>query len=595
KQLSAHSLKFGFSMEFGYENGPGAGGWVTAPQFSFSQGFTSGPNVVPGLTTSGNALASLLLGTGSGGNGAITAPLAEGHHDYGLYLQDAWRVNRRLTLNVGLRYELQQPSTDRYNRYSSFNSTIPSPLAGPAGLPLKGGLVFLKDTNLGRGAWDTQHTNFSPRVSFAYKLTDKLVARGGYGIFYLPLLGLGTLDGYSLNTNFQTSVGGAGQVPLDVLSNPFPRGLQAPPGSALGLLTDVGAGVPFQQRHSPNGYVENYSFDLQYQIGSSSVLEVGYSGNQGHHLTYNASINVDQLNPQYLSLGNQLNAQVPNPFYGTAGATGVYTGPTTALWRLLVPYPQFTGVSLQAPPAANSNFNALIVKFSHRMSHGLTTMVNYQFAKAIDDASETQAWEEHDSGTRDAYNWNLDRSISAHDIPQSLALTLVYDIPVGKGRTFGTNMNKIVEGVAGGWQVASIMNWQTGIPDYMTAPGNGFGFAYQPPNITKGSDIPVQNQSVQEWFNTAAFSKPATYTIGTAPRRITQLRQDGVHSADVSVMKNFMVREPLKLQVRAEFFNISNTPQFAAPNTSVGSNTFGQVTGLWNTPRDIQFGLRLDF
>ena len=174
-------------------------------------------------------------------------------------------------------------------------------------------------------------------------------------------------------------------------------------------------------------------------------------------------------------------------------------------------------------------------------------------------------------------------------------MTFVYDLPVGKGRTFGANMNKVAEGVVGGWHIASVMNFQNGIPDHMTAPGNGFGFAYQPPNIANNTAVAISNPTVQQWFNTAALTAPAPYTIGNAARRITQLRQDGVHAADVSVMKTFMIREPLKLQFRAEFFNISNTPQFSAPNTSVGSSTFGQVTGLWNTPRDVQFGLRLDF
>ena len=409
------------------------------------------------------------------------------------------------------------------------------------------------------------------------------------------MLGIGTLDGYSLTTQWQTSVGGAGLQPLNYLSNPFPTGIQQPLGNAQGLLTDVGNSVPFQERNYPNGYVENYSFDLQYQLGQNSVLEVGYSGNQGHHLTYNASINIDQLPTQYLSLGNQLNAQVPNPFYGTAGAVGVYTTPTTAQWRLLTPYPQFTGVSVIAPPAANSTYNAMVVKFARRLSNGLSTIVNYQWSKAIDDASETQAWEVGDTGTRDAYNWNLDRSISAHDIPQSLALTLVYDIPVGKGRTFGANLNKFAQAVVGGWQVASIMNFQNGIPVHMSAPGNGFGFAWQPPNIANVNAVSIANPTVEKWFNTQALTAPAPYTIGNADRRITQLRQDGVHSADVSIIKNFIVREPLKVQFRAEFFNITNTPQFAAPNTSVGSSTFGQVTGLWSPPRDVQFGLRLEY
>jgi hypothetical protein len=156
-------------------------------------------------------------------------------------------------------------------------------------------------------------------------------------------------------------------------------------------------------------------------------------------------------------------------------------------------------------------------------------------------------------------------------------------------------MHPVAEAILGGWQVSGLIRLQDGIPDPMSAPGNGFGFAYNPPNITSGSDVPIGNQSVGEWFNVNAFSKPAPFTIGTAPRRITQLRQDGVHSADIALMKNFVVREPLKLQFRTEFFNMTNTAQFSAPNTSVGSSTFGQVTSQGNSPRQIQFGLKLSF
>ncbi len=595
KELSAHSIKFGYSMSYIYENGPGAGGWVTAPQFYFDQNMTSGPNYVPGNVTSGNSLASLLLGTGSHGNTAYTAPLAESHHAYGLYLQDAWRVNQRLTLNLGLRYELQKPSTDRYNRYSSFSTSVISPLAAQTGLDLHGGLTYLQGGNLGRNPWDSQNLNFAPRVSLAYKLTDKLVLRTGYGIFFLPLLGIGSLEGYSSNTAWQSSVGGAGIVPLNLLSNPYPTGLSPVAGSSQGLLTDVGRGVPFQQRTYQNAYVQNYSFDLQYQLSHSSVLQVGYSGNQSRHLAFGGSININQLPTKYLSLGSQLNNQVTNPFYGTAGAQGFLAGPTVAAWRLLTPYPQFDAVSLIAPPAASASYNALLIKYTKHFTNGLSAVVNYQRSKAIDDSSETQAWEVGDNGPRDAYNWRLERSISAHDIPNSFAAAIVYDLPVGKGRMFGSSMNRYANAVVGGWQVSTLMNFQSGIPINMSAPGNGYGFAYQPPNISSFSAVPLSNPTVQRWFNTAAFSQPAPYTIGSAPRRITQLRQDGVHSADVSLTKSFAIFESLRLQFLAQFFNISNTPQFAAPNTFVGSNNFGQVTSTYNDARDIQFALKLTF
>jgi hypothetical protein len=265
-------------------------------------------------------------------------------------------------------------------------------------------------------------------------------------------------------------------------------------------------------------------------------------------------------------------------------------------WRLLVPYPQYTGINLDiSTPGGFSSYNALVLRFTKRFSNGLNLIASYQWAKAIDDTSEAQSWEVNDPGPRDIANWKLERSISAHDIPQAVALTMLYELPIGKGKPIGSNLNRVADAVVGGWQVSGLIRIQNGIPDPMSAPGNGFSFAYNPPNISSGPDVTISNQSVGEWFNVNAFSKPAPFTIGTAPRRIPQLRQDGVHSADIALMKNFLLREPLKLQFRTEFFNLTNTAQFSAPNTSVGSSTFGQVTSQGNSPRQIQFGVKLSF
>jgi len=595
KQWNAHSVKFGFTLELAYQNGPGDGGWLRAPTFSFDQGLTSGAAVLPGTTTSGNAVASLLLGFGSGGSAPYPAPLAEGHHYYGLYVQDAWRVSNRLTVDYGLRWDIQGSTTDRYDRFSTFLFDAPAPMTVP-GMNLRGAIQFVDSNN--RGIWDTDLHNFAPRIGLSYKLTDKIVVRTGYGIYFVPVLGDENPIGFSTNTPWQSTAAGDGIHPGDPISNPFPNGFIPAIGKSQGAATGLGQGLSSFPRSHPSGYLQSYSLDVQYELSPNTLIELGYSGNQGRKLSLAyQNLHVDQLPAQYLSLGTQLNQTVPNPFYSVIPAANgaTLTGPTVPRWRLLVPYPQYTGVNLDiSTPGGASSYNALVARFTKRFSSGLNIIASYQWSRAIDDTSEAQSWEVNDPGPRDMANWSLERSISAHDIPQALAVTMLYEFPVGRGKPLGSHMPGVAEAVLGGWQMSGLMRYQNGIPDPMSAPGNGFAFAYNPPNITNGSDVPVSNQTVEQWFNVNAFSKPAPFTIGSAPRRITQFRQDGVHSADVALMKNFVVREPVKLQFRVEFFNLTNTPQFSAPNTSVGSNTFGQVTSQGNSPRQIQFGLKLN-
>ncbi len=594
KIWSSHTVKFGGDLEFSYQNGPGDGGWLRAPTFNFDQNLTSGPTVVPGATTSGNAVASLLLGYGSGGSAPHPAPIAEGHRDYALYAEDTWRVSKRLTVDYGLRWEIQGPTTDRYNRFSTFLFNAPSPISVP-GFNLQGALSFAN----GHQMWNTDWNEFAPRIGLAYKLTDKLVFRTGFGIFYVPSLGDENPIGYSTNTPWVSTAAGNGITPGNPISNPFPTGFIPAVGNSLGAATGLGQGITAVLTNHPNGYTENYSADFQYQLSNNTLLELGYSGNQGRKLSLSyGGLNLNQLPTQDLSLGTQLYQNVPNPFYNVlpASSGGTLAGPTIPLWRLLVRYPQYTGVNLDtSTPGGFSSYNALVARFTKRFSNGLNLIVSYQWAKAIDDTSEAQAWEVGDSGPRDVNNWALERSLSAHDIPQAVAITMLYDLPVGRGKAFGSNLNPIVDAFIGGWQLSGLLTYQSGIPIPMSAPGNGFNFAYNPPNITNGSAVSINNPTVNEWFNVGAFSQPAPFTIGSAPRRITQLRQDGTHNTDISLLKNFKVWEPVNLQFRADFINLTNTPQFGAPNTAVGSSTFGQVTYQANAPRAIQFGVRLSF
>ncbi len=594
KTWSTHTVKFGGDLELSYQNGPGDGGWLRAPTFNFDQGLTSGPAVLPGTTTSGNAVASLLLGYGSGGSAPHPASLAEAHHDYALYAEDAWRVNGRMTVNYGLRWEIQGPTTDRYDRFSTFLFNAPSPISVP-GMNLQGAMSFAN----GHQMWNTDWHNFAPRIGVNYKLTDKLVFRTGFGIFFVPSLGDENPIGFSTNTPWLSTAAGNGITPGNPISNPFPNGFIPIAGKSQGAATGLGQGITAVLSNHPNGYTQNYSADIQYQLSNNMVLELGYSGNQGRKLSLAyQNMNLNQLPPQDLSLGTQLFKSVPNPFYNVipASAGGTLAGPTVPLWRLLVRYPQYTNVNLDvSTPGGFSSYNALVATFTKRFSNGLNLITSYQWSKAIDDTSEAQSWEVGDQGARDINNWALERSLSAHDIPQSVAITMLYDLPIGRGKAIGSNLNRVVDAFVGGWQVSALMNFQNGIPIPMSAPGNGFGFAYNPPNITSGSAVSISNPTIYEWFNVNAFSKPASFTIGSAPRRITQLRQDGTHNADVSLNKNFKIWEAINLQFRTDFFNLTNTPQFGAPNTFVGSSTFGQVTYQANSPRAIQFGLKLTF
>jgi hypothetical protein len=591
KQLGSHGLKFGFIIESQQVNSTD----VNSATFNFTRGMTSGPTAAVSSTTTGNAIASLLLGAGSSGSAPNSARLALTEKYFAWYLADTWKLGR-LTLNYGLRYEIQNAATERYNRLNNFDYTAVNPLSQQTGLDLRGGLDYLNNSN--RGQWDTHYNNVAPRVGLSYKLTDKLVFRSGYGIYFTPAwAGAFSADGYSVSTPWVTSVGGAGLVPQDLLSNPFPSGLLSPPGGSQGLLTLVGQGVNSITRWRPTPYVQSFSADFQYQLTPSTVVELGYSGVLGRKLFYGYGLNVNQLDPRYLSLGAALDAPVANPFAGLI-TSGSLAGATIPRNQLLRPFPQFTSVNLSGlTPGASSSYNALTFKFSRRFSAGLQAIVTYQFSKAIDNASETQSWEISDA-QRNVYDLSNERSISGHDIPQAFTASVTYELPFGRGRALGANMNRAVDAVVGGWQVAATVRAGSGLPLTFTAPNSlsAYGFSTARPNITSLSDLASGSRSPDRWFNTAAVSAPAPYTIGSAPRWTSNIRTGPLNATDLSLMKNFSLTERLKLQLQAQAFNVTNTPQYGRANTTVGSTTFGVVTGTtYVTPRNVQLAARITF
>lgn len=597
KQLGSHSLKFGYQMSIYQLNDNDQ----SPATFNFNRGLTSGPTAATDSSTSGNGIASLLLGTMASATAQNNIAPAASKNYIALYIEDSWKFSSKLTLNYGLRYEIQTPLTERYNRQNYFNFTVANPLSQQTGLNLTGGLVYANSSN--RDYWNTDYKNFAPRVGLAYKITDKLVFRTGFGIFFMPTStsASGDSDGFSVTSTALTTQNNSGYIPANLFNNPFPNGLNTATGNSLGLLTDAGNSVNAWDRGHPTSYVESYSASFQYQVIRNGVIEVGYQGSQGRKLPVGyGSFNVNQLNPSYLSLGSALSAPVANPFYGVI-TSGQLSGKTVSAYQLLLPYPQFLAVNLPNDyVAASSSYNALNLKFSERFSQGLTALVTYSWSKAIDNTSETQGWEIGDQD-RNAYNLSGERSVSAHDVPQYFVATLVWDLPVGQGKQFGAHMNKFVDAVVGGWQVAPIISFYSGLPLQFSCSNtlSTYGFQACRPNITSNDALASITRSTGEWFNTSpsVISAPAPFTIGTAPRYVPIERFGFTHNVNFTLRKDFKIYERLKLGIQASAYNMTNTPVYGRPNTTVGALTFGQVTGVAPgvIPRNIELGARLTF
>ncbi|MDE0103510.1 MAG: carboxypeptidase regulatory-like domain-containing protein [Bryobacterales bacterium] len=598
-ERGAHSLKFGMSGENLLHNIWNAYTIAT----SFNRGMTSGPVAAAASATSGNSIASLLLGTGTGGSTPVPVPPATSQRYFGWYAQDTWRVNNRLTLNLGVRYELQNPRTERYNQQNYFDYDARSPLNDVTGYDeLRGGLVFSSPTMRGQ----TYRDNFdlAPRIGIAYQATNRLVVRAGYGISYSRSFtdsGPNGNDGFSVTTPWIASQASDGITPGNPLSNPYPNGLDPVTGATDGLLTRAGNSVTAWRLYNPTPYLQNYSFDLQYQAGYGTIVEVGYTGNVGRKFSYGEARRYNQMFPEYLSMGEDLNTRVSNPFYGHINI-GALRGQTIPRHRLLRTHPQFINVnSPRSEKGANSSFNALHAKVTRRFSDGLTLITSYQWSKALDNASEDQGWFLYD-GFRNVFDAGTEWGVSGHDLPHDFVTSMIYELPVGQGRQFGSGMSGVADAVLGGWQVSAIVRFASGNPIGLRAPNTlgPFGFGVQRPIISDYNDLKVANRTPERWFNIDAVSAPGKFEIGSAPRYLPNIRIDGTTNADIALMKNFYVGELLRVQFRAEAFNLANTPQFGLRSTgaeaTVGSGAFGTVRDTFvNDARSLQFGLKVYF
>lgn len=600
-----HSLKWGFDGRLMMENSKTYGN--VSPAYNFANTYTLGPlDNSPGAPGSGQSLASLLFGIPTGGGVDINDSRAESSRFVSLFLQDDWRVARRLTLNLGLRWEYEGPLTERFNRSSrDFDFHTPNPIQAqaqanylrapipevpPAQFRTLGGLTFLGVGGNPRGIRDPYYRAFMPRFGFAWQLRERLVVRGGYGIFF-GLLGADYSDaaqpGFNLRTNIVASLDN-GQSYIASIANPFPSGLEKPLGATGGMRTFLGRAPGFFSADGRRPYTQRWSYSIQFEPMARSVFELGYIGSRGTRLRVTTTMN--PVPRQYLStlpvrdqqVIDFLSARVSNPFLGIQGfeGTAFYGGANTTRAQLLLPYPHFSSDLGTGLPAGSSWYHALTARFERRFAAGLQLQSNYTWSKTMEAVSylnPTDPIPEHVIS-------NLDR-------PHRLTVSALYELPLGKGKRIGGSVTGLLNHVIGGWQLHAIYQAQSG-------PGLAFGNVIY---VGRYQDLklPSNLRSIDRWFNTEGFERSAARqlanNIRTLPSRFSAVRADGMNIWDLSAHKNFKIWERLTLQLRGEAEGAMNTPNFSAPNTTPTSTLFGRVTATQTgqEERRIFVGLKL--
>lgn len=614
-----------------------------AGRFGFSRNFTRGPdpnNTPTNATDTGSSLASFLLGLPASGAAERVSPTTEYHHYGAGFIQDDYKVTSSLTLNLGLRYDIETGTAEVNQQITSFDLDAPSQLRGRVPAPTDAAVRALRPnfTDL-RGLLSfpdgpqsrANKNRFAPRIGFAYKINDKTTVRGGYGVYYVPLtVEQPTALGNVFTTNFSlvTEAGtgqiqqpGSGAAPTAFLTDPFPGGLTLPPGNTLGADTQIGQNPLVVEPNRRTSYVQQYNFVVQRELARNLVIDISYAGNHGVRLPIR-QLNLNQLPPEFIdyarsqvgnsttAISNFFSQQVENPFFGIITnplAIPALRSRTVPREQLLKPYPQYNALNLFNPLVGASKYNSLQISLQKRFSDGLSATANYTFSKALDlGSSGTNTGFLPGVGTsiENVYNIADEYAISNFDVPHRFVASFVYELPFGRGRRFGGEVNRFVNAVLGDFQVSGTATYQAGSPIPITSSGAFLGSATRRPDRIPGVEAGIDADQAREnvrngsaWFNTAAFAQPADFTFGNAARNYSDVRRDGYRNWDISVAKNFNFNEGAqRLQFRSEFLNAFNNLVFGTPGTNVSvQNTFGLITTQGNTPRIIQFVLRFTY
>ena len=593
KYVGRHSLKGGFDFRrikaAGNDANDAGGTW------SFNGIFTKSAPTSAG--TGGADLADMLLGYPSSGAVYTSLKLTDFADYYGVYVQDDFRFSPKLTLNFGLRWEKELGLQEVNNGIvvkidpTQVNSTGSK------------GLVTYAGANGAPATVGNPYSNkWGPRVGLAYQWDSKTVIRAGYGVFFAPQFAIGSpvsTVGFQQTTSYIASTDN-NVTPLNSLSNPFPGGIVQPVGKGAGAASGVGQTITLVDPHARSPYIQQYSFDIQREIGWGIGTEIGYVGSKSTHLSLGtASLNSNALDPSLLSLGSALTQSVANPYYNNGGS-GVVGTANVQRSQLLLPYPAFGAINLSFSDNNKATYNSLVFKAQKRFSHGMTFLSTFTWSRNWDESGGGvgNTLNSGNKGPQNPYNMAGEYAFSNIDSPFRWATSVSYELPFGKGKTF-VNQGGVLDYVVGGWSVNAVSIFQTGFPLQITQSTNfnsGFGYASQRPNATGVS--PVTSGSLEDrlnnYINPAAFSTAPQFTFGNLGRTI-DMRGPGQVNWDMSVFKNFVIKEKLKAQFRCEALNAMNTPLFYGPNVSYGSSSFGKITTQANFSRQLQLALRFSF
>ena len=561
--------------------------------FQFGAALTNNPQKPAGT---GFAFATYLLGEVTSGSQSVRPSLSFDSASNGSYIQDDWKVTRRLTLNLGLRYDYATGPIERWNRSSNFDPFVNNPDTGTKGALLYAGVT--KDRHFTIPPKD----NFGPRFGFAWdvKGDGRMAVRGGYGLIYNAIESGDTAGdssnslGFSVDTPF-LAPSGAPQKAFQFSVGP--SSLLIPRGVAGGAGAFRGQNVRFQEMRQPTPYVQQWNLTLQRELGAKFVLTATYAGNRGLFL-FGGNYDLNQLDPQYFSLGLGLQDQVTNPYFGVI-TTGALSGRTISRSQSLRPFPDYLNVGLLANHGASSSYHSFQFTAERRYSNGLSALVSYTNAKQISDSFSIAGG---GGGAGDfrigRLNRRLDRAIDEGDISQRLVVSAVYELPFGRGKRF--LQSGILNHIAGGWQTNTIVSFQTGSPLVVRGANNFTGINW--PDMVCDPTVSGSERSANRLFKTECFRNPTNFVIGNVPRTLPGTRGPGFKDVALSVFRNLKVTERVNLEFRGEAFNAFNSVNLGDPNTTFQANPQGTNANpnfgksLSSLPaRRIQLGLRLSF
>lgn len=607
-QKGSHSLKFGF--EYNNLN-------YRSEQFNNTGGtfnFASRTTAIPGESFTnniGNSFASLLLGQVDSANvGPVFVPVSSRYY-LAAFVQDAWKVSSRLTLNLGLRWSGNSSWYEEQDRLANFNPDLPDANFGGR----LGAVEYMGDGagRTGRRAiYPGNWKDLGPTFGLAYRLTERLVMRGGYGISFTP-------EGFGWTFPWWAGFNQTNNVPVDS------RGTFLPvfniddgnPGQTIGPDLDPSYAAKFggARRYSPNfskaGYVQNYNFGFQGQVSKDLVLEADWRGSTGVRLHAAGLVTPNQIDPKELSRGTVLTQTISTPEQAqAAGLPYPYPGFSgLGAWTLL-PHPQLKNQSLSAfgDTIGFSTYHSMNLIATKRMSNSIFAYLAYTFSKNLTNVDNVTNGG-GGAGIQDTYDRSTYKSVASDDRTHVFKSAFTWDLPLGKGRALLGNSGGFVNALVGGWNISGTLRHRSGIPlghpnsrtrpnfwngpavwANFSTPANGFRSVFNPETFNPWNAADPGNRL----FDKSAFSDAAPQALGNTPNRFPQVRTPWDLSEDVTVMKQFRFAERVMMQFRLELLNVFNRHYFGAPDMDLNSASFGNIRTAGGN-RTGQLGARIEF